>query len=478
MNPNPSLLARLAEEAMVKHGFLPHPPPEALAEANARQAATTADGARDLCGLAWTSIDNPESRDLDQIEAVEKADGGIKLYVGIADVERYVPVGSANDGFAAHNTTSVYTGVRTFPMLPERFSFDLTSLVADQKRFAVVIETLISPEGEVKNGKVYAALVLNRAKLDYPSVSAWLDGKAAAPARLAASPELSAQIKLQDELARILAAARKRAGALDVETSELRLVADEHGGVRELKAHQQDRAGGIIEELMIASNQAVAADLDARGRPSIRRVVKEPEHWDRIVAYARERGGKLPAAPSVLELSRFVEAMRSARPAQFAEISLALIKMIGRGEYVAHLPGAAEVGHFGLATQRYTHATAPNRRYIDLVMQRIVKGSRPYTATELSVIAARCTQFESEAQKVERQVHKSAAALLIRSRVGESFDGIVTGAGDKGTFVRVVDPPVEGKIIMGERGLKVGDKARVRLHDVNVEKGFIDFQIV
>ena len=474
-NGESALLAEIAERAMTEDGFIPHPPPQALAEAQASSALQNGDGARDLSALPWTSIDNPESRDLDQVEAVEAADGGIKLYVGIADVEHCVPFGKAIDQFAAHNASSVYTGVRTFPMLPERFSFDLTSLVAGQKRLAVVIETLVAADGQVKSGSAYAAWTVNKAKLDYPSVSAWLDGKAPPPPGLANNPPLQKQIQLQDGLAKSLNASRKRLGALDIDTKPVQVVTDAQGTVTSLMAHPQTRAGDIIEELMIVSNQTLAKELDARGQASIRRVVKEPERWAKIVAYASTFSVKLPPEPSALELSSFADKMRREKADRFAEISLALVKLIGRGEYEAHAPGQSETGHFAMAADAYTHSTAPNRRYVDLVTQRLVKKTRPYSLEELAAVATRCSEREVAAKKVERLVQKAVAAMLLKHRVGETFEGVVTGASPKGTYARIFAVPVEGKIVQGEKGLEVGDPVRVKLIAVRVEKGFIDF---
>lgn len=470
-------LASISERAMTEGGFIPHPPAQALAEAQASGPLQDPGGARDLSALPWTSIDNPETRDLDQIEAVEAADGGTRLYVGIADVEHCVPFGRANDLFAAHNAVSVYTGVRTFPMLPERFSFDLTSLVAGGRRLAVVTETLIAPDGRVLSGAVYAAVTVNKAKLDYPSVSAWLDGKAPPPPGLAGAPALQEQVRLQDALAKSLAAARRRLGALDIDTKEVQVVVDARGTVAALTPHPQTRAGDIIEELMIASNTALAKELDARGQPSIRRVVKEPERWARIVEYAAGFSSALPPQPSAPALAAFADRMRREKPDRFAEISLALVKLIGRGEYEAHRPGEDETGHFGLAAEAYTHSTAPNRRYVDLVTQRLVKKTRAYSPEELAAVAARCTEREAAAKKVERRVQKAVGAMLLKRRVGETFSGVVTGAGPKGTYARIFDVPVEGKIVSGDKGLKVGDPVRVTLVDANAEKGFIDFSI-
>jgi exoribonuclease-2 len=479
---DPEQLARIAEATMREKGFLPHPPADAAAEAEAaRPTDGPTDGMRDLRALPWTSIDNPESMDLDQIEVAERSTGGTRLYVGIADVDHFARAGSAIDRYAGNNTTSVYTGVRTFPMLPDRLSFDLSSLLGGRPRPAIVIESLIGDDGRLREAQMYPALVENRAKLDYPSVSAWLDGKGPIPAPLADGKELRAQVELHDALSRTLATARRADGALDVDTAQIRATVDARGHVTGLQPHHQDRAGKIVEELMIASNRAVAHALDAARLPSIRRVVKEPERWARIVAYAAERGCTLPAAPSSLALARFVDRMREERAAEFPEISLALVKMMGRGEYVAHAPDQPEIGHFGLATAEYTHATAPNRRYPDLITQRLLKGLAhgrvaPYRLPELQTIAERCTKMEAEAQKVERRVQKSAAAALLADRVGDSFDAIVTGASDKGTFVRLLEPAAEGKLVRGGRGVAVGDKLRVRLTDVSVERGFIDFE--
>ena len=476
-NAESALLAETAERAMTDGGFIPHPSPEAMAEAQAATALPNAAGARDLSALPWTSIDNPESRDLDQIEAVEAVDGGTKLYVGIADVEHCVPPGRAVDRFAGHNTTSVYTGVRTFPMLPERFSFDLTSLVAGQKRLSVVVETVIAGDGTVKSGAVYPALTVNKAKLDYPSVSAWLDGKTPPPPGLAEEPALQTQLRLQDLLAKNLAAARKRRGALDIDTKEVQAVVDAQGTVTGLTPHPQTRAGDIIEELMIVSNTTLAKELDARGQPSIRRVVKEPERWTKIVAYAAGFAETLPAEPSALALSRFADRMRRDSPDRFSEISLALVKLIGRGEYEAHKPGADETGHFGMAAGAYAHSTAPNRRYVDLVIQRLVKKTRSYSLEELAAVAKRCTDQEAASKKVERLVQKAIGAMLLKHRVGETFAGVITGASPKGTYVRIFDVPVEGKVVAGEKGLEVGDAVRVKLVGVRVERGYIDFAV-
>ncbi len=473
--PVPSLYD-IAGSAMLEKGFLPEPPPEALAQAEAARPAGPEAALRDLRALPWTSIDNPESRDLDQVEASERVGGGYRLWVGIADVDHFVAAGSPIDLFAQHNCTSVYTGARTFPMLPERLSFDLSSLNAGVPRRAIVIETVVGADGEVGEGKVYAALVENHAKLDYPSVSAWLDGTGPQPAALAARADLAAQVEMQDALAVLLGEGRRRAGALDVDTAQPRAVLDQQGKLVGMADHHQDRAGNVVEELMIASNRTVAKALDARGLTSIRRVVKAPERWAKIMKYAAERGHTLPEAPSSLALSKFVARMRSERAAEFSEISLSLVKLMGRGEYIAHRPGTVEVGHFGLATEQYTHATAPNRRYVDLITQRLALSRHSYDEATLATLAARASERAAAAEKVERRVLKSASAQLLVDRVGEVFDGLITGASDKGVFVRIFHPAAEGKVVRGERALEVAAHVKVRLRDVDVERGFIDFE--
>ncbi len=476
------VLVQVALTAMREKGFLPDPPDDAVAEAaHAQPVAAPTAGMRDLRAMPWTSIDNPESQDLDQIEAAEVVAGGTRLYVAIADVDHFVAKGSAIDRFAGNNTTSVYTGVRTFPMLPERLSFHLSSLLADEARPAIVIETLVHDDGNISDGKLYPALVQNKGKLDYPSVSAWLDGKAPPPGVLAHDETLRAQVQLHDKIARVLAAARRKAGALDVDTGEVRAEVDAHGNVTGLAPHHQDRAGSVIEELMIASNRTVAHALDLDRMVSIRRVVKQPERWQRIVAYANEHGVTLPPQPSSKALAGFIDRMRDEHPDDFADISLAVIKLMGRGEYVAHAPDEPDIGHFGLATMEYAHSTAPNRRYPDLVTQRLIKAhavgqKSPYTRVELTQIAAHCSEMEAAAEKVERRVQKSAAAQLLQPQVGHTFDGIITGASDKGVFVRVSSPTAEGKVVKGGHGLTVGQRVRVRLLDVSVAKGFIDFE--
>jgi len=479
--PERALLDRVARQAMLDYGFEPDYPQLATAQAEALTApAADAGGRRDPRHLLWSSIDNPESRDLDQIEVVEDVDGGTRLLVGIADVAGAVPPRSPIDEHAGHNTTTVYTGVHTFAMLPSRMSYDLTSLGAGQPRRIVVIQLLIRA-GELAEASIYPALAVNQAKLAYPTVSEWLDG-GSPPEPLAGKPELQRQLRLQAALADELAQARRQAGALDFETAETRPVLNEQGEVVGLERRGQDRAGAIIEELMIAANQAVVRELDRAGLPSVLRVVRQPEHWDQIVAYAAARGSKLPSQPDSAALAGFLERMKRERASEFHEISLALIKLIGRGEYVAHRPGEALIGHFGLATNRYGHATAPNRRYADLATQRLLApllktGSQPYAFEQVQAIAGRCSWMEKQAEKVERRVRKSIAAALLSDRIGQPFQGIVTKARPEGTFIHVFHPPVEGMIVRGAERVRVGDKVRARLVHVDVERSYIDFEV-
>jgi VacB/RNase II family 3'-5' exoribonuclease len=480
--PDKEVLRSIARRAMLERGLLPDFSPAVLAETRAltRAAAETAPSVRDLRGLPWASIDNDESRDLDQLSVAEPAAAGaVKLLVAIADVDALVKRGSATDDHARANTTSVYTAAEIFSMLPEKLSTDLTSLGEGQERLAVVVELVVSEDGTVMASDVYRALVLNRAKLAYDGVAAWLDGQAPAPRRLAAVPGLDEQLRVQDRLAQAMKRLRHRQGALALETLEGRAVFDGEA-LSALRPEEKNRAKELIEDFMIAANGASARYLERKGFPSLRRVLRTPERWDRIVALAAALGEPLPDEPSAAALQGFLARRRQADPERFPDLSLSVIKLLGSGEYAVELPGDRAEGHFGLAVRDYTHSTAPNRRFPDLVAQRLLKaalaGERPpYGQDELAELARHCTEQEDNAAKVERQVRKSAAALLLASRIGARFDGIVTGAAEKGTWVRVSDPPVEGKLVQGARGLDVGDRVRVELVHTDVERGFIDF---
>jgi VacB/RNase II family 3'-5' exoribonuclease len=467
---------------MTERGLLPDFSPAALAQTEAlgERVVATGPAIRDLRDLPWASIDNDDTRDLDQLSAAEPLAGGtVKLLVAVADVDETVAVGSAIDGHARANTTSVYTAAEIFSMLPERLSTDLTSLGESRDRLAIVVEMAVSPDGAVTASDVYRALVRNQAKLAYDSVAAWLDGTGQAPAAVAAQPVIADQLRLQARVARAMKDLRHHRGALTLETTEARAVFD--GDVlADLRPDERNAAKDLIEDFMIAANVATAQFLERHGFPSLRRVLRTPERWDRIVALAKGLGERLPAEPSAPALQEFLARRRQADPTRFADVSLSVVKLLGSGEYAVEQPGGLTEGHFGLAVRDYTHSTAPNRRFPDLVTQRLVKATIagipcPYTAEELTDLARHCTLQEDNAAKVERQVRKSAAALLLAPRVGERFDAIVTGASPKGTWVRILHPAAEGRVVRGEHGLDVGDPVRVELVHTDVERGFIDF---
>ncbi|MEO8259035.1 MAG: RNB domain-containing ribonuclease [Acidobacteriota bacterium] len=475
-------LRAIAFNAMRAHGLDPDFPPDVLAGAAGLEQATRtpAAPARDLRSLLWCSIDNDDSRDLDQLSVAEaRPDGSVTVMVAIADVDAAVPRGSPVDRHAEINTTSVYTPAVIFPMLPERFSTDLTSLNPDEDRLAVVIELTVARDGSIVQSDVFGALVRNQAKLAYHAVGAWLTGDGPLPPAAAAVPGMDAQLMLQDGAAQALDAVRHQRGALQFQTLEVRPTFD-GDTVSDLGVETPNRAKALIENLMVASNGVVARFLDGRGLPSLRRVVRAPERWDRIVALASQIGDRLPPDPDAAALSAFLVKRRQADPIRFPDLSLTIIRLLGSGEYAVDPPGAEPPGHFGLAVKDYTHSTAPNRRYPDLVTQRLIKAAiagrpSPYSLPDLEAVAARCTRQEDAANKVERQVRKAAAAMVIAPRVGERFDAVVTGASGKGTWVRVLTPPVEGRVVRGEAGLDVGDEVRVQLSHVDIDKGFIDF---
>jgi exoribonuclease-2 len=467
---------------MIARGLEPEFPAPALAEAQ-RLAAPTAPfdaGATDLRELPWCSIDNDDSRDLDQLSvALPLADGATRVLVAVADVSALVTLGSAVDGHAAVNTTSVYTPPRNFPMLPERLSTDLTSLGQGEDRMVIVIETVVDGDGPRPASKVYRAVVRNHAKLAYPSVGAWLEGRGPLPPAIAAVAGLEDNLRLQDSAAQRLRKWRHDNGALEFESLESHARFD-GDTVSALVAEERNRAKDIIEDFMIASNGAIARFLAEKRFPVMRRVVRSPERWQRIVDIAVALGDKLPAAPDAGALHEFLLRRRAADALRFPDLSLAVIKLLGRGEYEASFPGDDVTGHFGLAVSDYTHSTAPNRRYPDLVTQRMVRAALaaeavPYARETLQALATHCTQMEDAAQKVERLLRKAAAACLLTSRIGDEFDGIVTGASPKGTYARIFTPPVEGRIEQGMAGLDVGDRVRVKLIHTDVERGFIDF---
>ena len=477
------LLQEIATKAMIERGFLPDFSPEALAELNGIRAAATVDGAsaRDLTSLLWASIDNDDSRDLDQLTVAEAMpEGRIKVLVAIADVDALVKKESALDEHARHNTTSVYTAAEIFPMLPENLSTNLTSLNLDEERLSIVIEMVLGQDGSLQNSNVYVARVRNQAKLAYNSVAAWLDGTGPEPDAIAAVKGLAENLRLQDQIAAKMKELRHIQGALSLETIEARPVF-EGDAIRDLQVEKKNRARDVIEDFMIGANGVTARYLASMKFPSIRRMVRTPKRWDRIVEIAADFKFKLPATPDAKALEEFLTKQKAADPLRFPDLSLAIIKLLGTGEYVAELPGDDVPGHFGLAVKDYNHSTAPNRRYPDLITQRLLKAAlatkpTPYSKDELDVLAAHCTEREDAANKVERQVGKSAAALLLESRIGDKFDALVTGASVKGTWVRLIDLPVEGKLVQGASGLDVGNRVRVQLISTDVQQGFIDFK--
>jgi exoribonuclease-2 len=468
---------------MRERGLDPDIPKDAIAQAAALKGAvtTTEEPTRDLRTLLWCSIDNDDSRDLDQLSvAAALPAGDVKVMVAVADVDAAVGKGSPVDRHAALNTTSVYTPGVIFPMLPERLSTDLTSLNDHQDRLAVVVELVVSPDGQAKASDVYGAVVNNKAKLAYNAVGAWLAGEGPLPPAAAAVPGIDEQLRMQDRVAQALDGVRVQHGALGFETIEVENVFD-GDTLREVRSEKPNRAKSLIANLMIAANGVVARFLDRKGFPSLRRVVKSPERWDRIRVLAEGLGDELPADADSIALAAFLDRRKKADPETFPDLSTSIIRLLGRGEYVVDPPGAEPPGHFGLAVRDYSHSTAPNRRFPDLVAQRLVKAAlaghqAPYSLGELDQIATQCTRQEDAANKVERQVRKSAAAMVVQSRVGETFDSIVTGASNKGTFVRVTNPPIEGKLMGSHPGVDVGDRLRVRLSGVNIDRGFIDFQ--
>ncbi len=482
MSNNPINLKQRAHQAMIDAGFQPDFPPEAIAEARQAGLAAPANGTvRDLRPLLWSSIDNDSSRDLDQVEYVEKlSDGSRRLLVGIADVEASVPRGSATDRQAAFETTSVYTGVATFPMLPAELSTNLTSLLDAQDRLSIVMDLHILASGDVQSADAYPALLRNHAKLAYKSTGAWLEGRGPIPAAIAGTPGMEAQLRLQQETSEILRGLRKKSGALTFGSIEATPVV-ENGEVKDLEVSRHDVAEDIIESFMVAANIAMAKLLKQKGSLSIRRVVRTPRRWDRIQSIAAQFGFSLPATPDPRALAEFLDQRKAADPSHFPDLSLSVVKLLGPGEYTVEAAGAEHEGHFGLAAHDYTHSTAPNRRYADLVTQRLIKalavpGLNLYTESELAAIAARCTEREDAARKVERLMRKVCAASMLSHRLGEVFDGIVTGASPKGIYVRLRKFPAEGRVTCGLTGIDVGDRIKVRLQSVDVANGFIDFE--
>lgn len=478
-------LAQIAALEMRANGFEPVFAPEVLREAErrAQDGPERSGDIRDLRGRQWFSIDNVDTLDLDQLTWAEALpDGSVRLAVAVADVDALVHRGSSVDTRAAANTTSVYTAAGTFPMLPPLLSNDRTSLHEGEERLSVVVEMNLDREGSVTNSRLYRAAVRNHAKLDYDSVAAWLETQAPPPAAIARNATLQAQLRLHDQVARSMRQWRQQRGALNVVTSQARPVFDK-GELVDLRADKKNRAKDLIADIMIATNGTTARFLAQHGQPSLRRVLQQPRRWDRLVQLAEQHGTNLPTAPDALALDRFLTARRAADPSGFEDLSLAVVKLLGSGAYAAAPAGAPPAGHFGLAVNDYAHSTAPNRRFVDLVTQRLLKATlaqqaMPYLLDELDAIAKHCTIQEDSASTVERRVLKAAAAYLLQGRIGERFDAIVTGVTPKGTFARITAPMVEGRMVRGFEGLDVGDTVSVRLLAVDIGQRFIDFESV
>ena len=475
-------LQAIARLAMTSHGLAPDFDDSVLSELKniTASAEDKTENLPDLTKLLWCSIDNDDSMDLDQITVAEKLpSGSVKIFVAVADVDAVVRIDHPIDKHAQQNTTSVYTGVRVFPMLPEKLSTDLTSLSEGQVRIAMVMEFAVNQRGEIESSKVYRAQVRNQAKLAYSSVGAWLEGKGPLPISAEKVKGMDEQLRIQDEFAQKLRKLRHEHGALEFETIQPQTIMKD-GVVADLKQDDRNRAHELIEDLMVAANGVTARFLTQAGYSTFRRVVRSPERWEKIVQVAKDLGEVLPDQADSQALSQFLTKQKSVDPLRFPDLSLTVVKLLGRGEYVLEVPGEKPLGHFGLAVRDYSHSTAPNRRFPDLITHRLLKAAlkkarAPYDDGELKALADHCTKMEDAADKVARQVRKSAAAILMASKIGGNFDGIVTGVNKSGIWARIVHPPVEGKIVHGEHGLDVGDKVRLKLTGVDVERGFIDF---
>jgi len=471
-----------ARQEMIDEGFDPDFPlgvDEQLATLKAQAPPAVSADVSDLRALLWSSIDNDSSRDLDQIEAAERVSGGIRVLVGIADVDSDVDIDSPIDRHAAAQTTSVYTGIRTFSMLPEQLSTDLTSLNEGVDRLAVVVDMVVAGDGSVSSTSIYRALVRNQAQLTYDAVGSWLEGKSGAPAKMGASADLQAQLKLQDEAAQILLDERHRLGALNFDRVEAEAVISD-GRVQGINTRKKNRATELIENFMVAANGVMARTLRNAGVPSIRRVVRTPERWPRIVELAARYGETLPPEADSGALNTFLQKRKAADAVHYADLSLAVVKLMGPGEYVFAKPDDENQGHFALAAQDYTHSTAPNRRFADTVTQRLIKSAlakrpSPYSDEQLGAIARNCTLKENAARKVERVMNKRMAAVALQHRIGETFAAVVTGVTPKGVFVRVLGPPAEGILIHGQHGVDVGDQLQVKLVSTDPRRGYIDF---
>ncbi|MBW3566250.1 MAG: RNB domain-containing ribonuclease [Acidobacteria bacterium] len=477
-------LFEIARQAMIDRELLPDFSREAMEQVSRLESPPPLDDdAEDMRSLPWVSIDNDDTIDIDQVSyATTDHNDAIRLYVGIASVDWLVDIGTPVDRHAAHNTTTVYTPVHNFLMIPAELCTDLTSLSENADRMGLVIEMVIETDGTLSFEKVYPARLRNHSKLAYDSLSRWLDEEIPELDGVTGNSGIEESIRLQDEASRRLFAQRRRLGALELDTIESHAILEDDEVV-DLVESKRNRARLLIENQMIAANGVTTRCLESKNFPTFRRIVRKPRRWDRIMSIAEERGGKLPPEPDSGALDRFLAAERERDPTGFPDLSLTIVKLIGRGEYGVELPGGPEAGHFGLAVQDYSHSTAPNRRFPDLITHRLVKSALAaedpaYSVATLRELAEQCTDKEDAANKVERRVAKSAAAMLLSRRIGQVFSGIVTGAADKGTWVRIFSPPAEGKLVRGAGSFDVGDRLRVRLVRADVDRGFIDFEPV
>ena len=480
-------LKAIAGNAMRKYGFEPRFPDSVVREVNAIteiKLPINQNDTKDLRMLLWSSIDNHDSMDLDQLEYCEPGQNDETMVkIAIADVDSFVPRHSKTDQHAAHNGTSVYTGVETFPMLPDRLSKGITSLLPGPDHLATVIEYTVLSDGNFRPGDIYRAVVSNKAKLVYEEIGDWLEGTSPLPQTVRNVPGLEEQLRLQTNAIRRLKKNRREQGALELNTIEAQAVVEDDGLVRDLVIQRQNMARCLIEELMVAANGTMVSFLGNAGIPMIQRVVRIPKYWEEIVDTAAIYGERLPAEPDAKALAKFLIRQKAADPERFPDLSLTIIKLLGPGEYMMLEPGNEPHGHFSLAVTDYTHATAPNRRYVDLINQRLLKSvldrvPSPYTREELEDLSAWLSEREKGSKKVERFMRKAAAAVLLQGRIGEAFEALVTGASEKGTYVRLITPPAEGRVLRGERGLFVGQKVRVRLVKTDPYNGFIDFDCI
>lgn len=476
-----SWLTERAHQALIDNGFEPEFSDAVYSQLREIEGTPDpGDGVRDLRHLLWSSIDNRTSRDLDQVEWVERLENGdIRVLVGIADVDASVAKGTPIDEHAKRNTVTVYTETKVFPMLPEELSTDKTSLNEGEDRLAVVADMIVKPNGDVPESTFFRAIVHNHAKFSYEEIGEWFDGKGEIPEELGRSNELRSQLELQREAAKRLASYREKKGALEFESIESSAVVED-GEIKGLVSVRSNSAKKLIENFMVAANVEMAEFLEAQGFASLRRVVKTPDRWEGIVRIAAEFGERLPAEPDQPALAAFLAKRRLADPMHFPDLSLSVVKLIGSGLYVVERQGEDSGGHFGLAVRDYAHSTAPNRRFTDIVVQRLVKAvissqPQPYTNEELDEIAEHCNEQEKAARKVERKMRKVVAATVMQRHVGENFEAIVTGVTASGTFARILRPPVDGRIERGQNGLQVGEKVSVRLISADPRTGFIDF---